>query len=123
MLSQWMYFWDEADWTGGVPPTPPDVAVDPGSGGGDYHGADDDYWKAREAFLKRNIPIEVDDAAPEVVSLAKEHNRIVEAVKVQPANIDFSFFAMAETKVSHLALQISQIESEFEEETLLAFLL
>lgn len=57
MLSIWEYFWDEAEWTGGTPPSPTpaptSAPVDRGAGGGheEYIPASEAYWMAREDFL------------------------------------------------------------------------
>lgn len=59
MLAIWEYFWDEAEWTGGTPPSPtpaPTAAptTSPGAGGGHrpYTPPDEDYWKVRAEYLE-----------------------------------------------------------------------
>lgn len=57
-LLLWEYFWTEADWV----PAPPSVSaadvVVPtmfGSKGHDYHPLPDDFWEARERYIRRFI--------------------------------------------------------------------
>lgn len=143
LLALWFDFWNPASWT----PAPPPVIIVTESPDGGSHGrmdqddytqrpaipdhsrrADDEYWKARETFLKRHLPLPVanpetehETPIPAVQKLVARHNRIIRSVPEKVPNM--AYLRAAEAKVKQLALQIAEIEEESEEEALLALLL
>lgn len=122
LLALWSGFWNPASWVQG--PVPPPVVVATRSGG---HGrkdfgirASEDFWDAREAMMRRYLPVPKARVKPEAVKLVARHNVLVERIQRMP---DMARLKSLEDKISGLALQIRKFEVDSEEEEILLALL
>lgn len=123
LLALWFDFWNPADWVTG--PTPPPVVVtQPGAGGG-HERAGHDYWEAREAMLRRHLPMRAPKSAPEPVrTFARENNKLVRQLRTVPDVPDMARLLEIGEKINQLSLQIGNIEVvSDDEDAILAILL
>lgn len=132
LLALWSDFWNPAAW---VPPGPQPEPPDGGSRGAghgevdDYveypaipDSADESYWREREIYLRRQIPVRIEpdaESGPEVKKLVQQHNRIVDADPYIPA----SNLPQLSKKLDDLTLQIKRLESDSDDEAIIALLL
>ncbi len=135
LLALWFDF-PPASWIPGV--TPPPQLPDGGAKGAG-HGkkdvddyaqypaipdrADESYWREREIFMRRHLPIRPSAAVqnnPEGQKLVRQHNRIVALAPRLPSKENLLRMSK---KLDDLTLQINRIESDSDEEDILALLL
>src|ERR1700676_2613116 len=93
LLALWFDFWNPNSWH----PGPPQIVVQPEGDGGSKgrlrdeqqykqvpaipDRADESFWREREIFLRRHLPIVApaeSEIHPEVKKLVRKHNRLIE---------------------------------------------
>jgi len=125
LLALWADQFDPAQWPPAPIVTPPAPKSPTNAGSGQYVSHyDDEYWQAREAHLKRFLPVEVGkhvvERFPEAEKLAKHRNEIAARLPEMPnlqALVDLGDI------IIDLDLQIEKFRIKCDEEALLALLL
>lgn len=133
LLALWSDFWNPAAWLPAPPPELPDGGSR-GAGHGDLDGddyaqypaipdsADEGYWHEREVNLRRNIPVDRD--IPDK-SQPKDENHPVQPDQIIVAgpHIQASNLLNLSKKLDDLTLQIKRLESDSDDEAIIALLL
>ena len=132
LLALWSDFWNPAAW---VPPGPVELpdGGSRGAGHGDLDGddyaqhpaipdsADESYWREREVNLRRNLPI---DRSVTVKDSPKSKNRPVQPDQIiVAAHVPASNLPQLSKKLDDLTLQIKRLESDSDDEAIIALLL
>lgn len=130
LLALWFDFWDPAAWTGGASIS---VSVAPvvivNSIGGTKQGAEyydrapEEYWAARESFLRSKLPVVASAAVrdtPEVAKLVSRHRRVIAAAPKYP---DTQQMVRMTKTLNELAAKIKKIELDQDDEDVIALLL
>lgn len=128
LLALWFDFWNPVDWVQGPTPPVPDVQTRQDAGHSkkpvdvpEYLRADSDFWDAREAMMRRNMPVE---SSPEQTAVLKKtiekYNRLVQKIAKVP---DLAHLRQLETEIKELTLQISVLGVDSDEDALLVLLL
>lgn len=128
LLALWSGFWNASDWVpGSVSATAtPVVVINLGSGGGGYQRADESFWEAREAMMRRYAPQEArevpvtPDRVPNAEKIVKKINR---AVQMLPKMPDFASLHRLQDLLDNLTGQLNKLVLDSDEDALLVLLM
>ena len=74
-LTLWEFFWTESDWVAGSATAATVVVSRGGSKGSDYHPIPDDFWEARERYIRRFVEPTVRRSREEVPPAPPEQEK------------------------------------------------
>lgn len=128
LLALWSDFWNTSAW---VPSTSSGsaviVVIQPNSIGGtkeDYDvRAPEEYWDAREAYLRSKLPIAASAssvASPKVAKLVSRHRRVIAAAPKHP---DTQQMVRMTKTLNELKQRVKKAEEEQDDDDVLSLLL